>query len=279
MIGLDKYMTFTTQYSTRYDWQNNLAAGDLGKSSRWGNSFSVNPDINLKPIADAIWKSPSQQYQIPDTAKGVNPLKALGQLSKILIKVPFFDFERIGVTFSQTNTSQNTGVLGRTGFMNLFGRVPFFQSSLVEYGPSFWYQMGLSGDPHGELKFRTQSKFPFFQGFIVPGPRAKNGNLVDVFSQQNRMTARTSRPLWEGVRLDLNWSLGNSVTINRTVTTDSLGTLFERNRTVSGDIDRSFVTFPNTFIFKMFKTSIEEVNKKFQAKKSNRSDTRSEDQK
>jgi cell surface protein SprA len=283
-LGIDKYLNFSTNYNVGYRWANAPAARELGKSVGWSNGIAFTPELNLKALSDVIW-SPSQPRESapPDTGakRSLDPLKGIVQLSRILIKYPIFDFERFGVTFTQSNSVSNSGVLGDPGFMNLFGRVPFVQSSLNQNGPSLWYQLGLSGDPHGEMTFKTKSSFPFFEGIVTPGLRARGGNLVDNFSQSNSASARVSRQLWEGARIDLNWTFGTNLTISQTMTTDSLGipVIAQGNRTVSGNINRTFITFPSTFVFKFFKTGVEEVYKKFNAMKDDLADTRTDDQK
>ena len=80
-----------------------------------------------------------------------NLLKSIDPVSRILFKNTFFDFEKFTFSFTQSNTAQNNGVVGGTGFANIFARAPFFQSSSVENGPNFLYQFGLISDPNGEL--------------------------------------------------------------------------------------------------------------------------------
>ncbi|MGH2568714.1 MAG: hypothetical protein ACRDGA_10265, partial [Bacteroidota bacterium] len=160
-----------------------------------------------------------------------------------------------------------------------FARVPFFQESLPEHGPSLLYQLGLSSDPHGQVKLRGSGAFPFFTSTTVPGLRAPNGNLTDVYSQSNRVTMRTSRPLWEGARLELNWNLAWDYNVNKTVQSDADGNPSVLNRLVSGSVDRSFISLPPILFFKFFKTSVEDVNKIYERLKADRSDPRSNDTK
>jgi hypothetical protein len=201
------------------------------------------------------------------------------QLTRWLIKTPVFDFDRISITYAQQNRSQNSGVVGRPGFLNIWGRVPFIQRSLPGYGPSLLYQLGLSSDPHGDMTLKGKGAFPFFAGTTTPGIRAPQGNLTDVFSQGNRLNMRTSRPLWEGARLELTWNLNWDYNVNQTLQTDSLGNPRVLNRIVSGSLDRSFVTLPPVLVFKFFRTSIEDVNKRFEELKADRNDTRLNDAK
>jgi hypothetical protein len=126
---------------------------------------------------------------------------------------------------------------------------------------------------------KAKSGFPFFGGFTTPGIRAPNGNLTDIFSQSNRITMRTSRPLWEGASLEINWNLGWSYNVNRTIQSDSLGFTLENNKVVSGDVDRSFLSFPAFPAFKLLNTSITEVQRLYVLARDNPDDSRSNDAK
>ena len=283
-LKLDKIIAMSLRYSARYDWQNNLQAGNLGKNA--GNSGNLNGtfDINLKNIGNEIWSSnPEVQQPAPNDTmskgRSFNIWNNIDRATRILFKIPIFDFEKLGLTFTQSNKSQNSGVVGRPGFANLFGRVPFFQSSLTENGPSLMYQLGLSSDPQGDVILKAKPGFPFFQGYATPGLRAPNGNLTDIYSQNNRITMRTSRPLWDGASLEINWNLGWSYNVNRTLQSDSLGFTVENNKVVSGDVDRSFLSFPSFPMFKFLNTSVAEVQRLYVTARDNPDDTRTDDAK
>ena len=281
---LDRMFALSVRYSARYDWQNNLQAGDLGRSAGNSGNLSGTFDINVRNIGNEIWSSnPMLQPGAPnDTTSGGRPFSIwenIDRVTRYIFKIPFFDFEKLGLTLTQSNRSQNSGVVGRPGFANLFARVPFFQRSLTENGPSLMYQLGLSSDPHGDVIMKAKSGFPFFQGFATPGLRAPNGNLTDMYSQSNRLTMRTSRPLWEGANLEINWNLGWSYNVNRTIQSDSLGFVLENNRVVSGDVDRSFLSFPSFPVFKLLNTSIVEVQRLYVMARNNPDDMRSNDAK
>jgi cell surface protein SprA len=272
---LDRMVSPSARYNVQYSWTNNVQAGALGKASQWNSNLSLSLDVSVKMMGDEIWGKPPAPN---DTAQG-RVARQVDQLTRVLFKSTLFDFDRLSITLTQSNRSQNSGLLGRPGFVNLFGRIPFVQESLPEYGPSFLYQLGLSSDPHGRVVMKSKRQFPFITGTTVAGPRAPLGNLADIYSQTNRVTMRTSRPLWEGAQIELNWNVGWSYNLNRTIVTDSMGVPSERSRVVSGDIEQSFLTFPSVFVFKFFKTSVEEVNKKYEALKINRRDTRPDDAK
>jgi len=281
ILKLDKILSLSTRYSSRYDWTNNLQAGALGKTAAATANLTLNLDVNVKTLGREIWSDAPQSVPIePDTMKrGVSPLDMLDRITRIVIKTPIFDFDKVTISFTQQNRSQNSGVVGRPGFSNVFGRVPFFQSSLPEYGPSLFYQLGMASDPHGDVTIKTKGSFPFITGFTTPGLRAPLGNLADVFAQSNRLSMRTSRPLWEGASIEFNWNVGWSYTVNRTLTTDSLGIPFETNKVVSGDVDRSYLTFPPILFFKFFRTSIEDVQKSYERMRVDPNDPRTPDAK
>ncbi|MBM4168924.1 MAG: cell surface protein SprA [Ignavibacteria bacterium] len=284
VLKLDKFVTPTARYGVRYDWQNDLQAGDLGKSSAWSGNLAISVDINLNLIGNEIWspKAPQPTRSPTDTAvvEASIPLsERIDQITRLLLKTPFFEFDRVNLTFSMTNSARHNGVIGRPGFSNMFGRIPFIQNSLPEYGPSLMYQLGLASDPHGDVIIKSKGSFPFVTGTTTQGRRAPLGNLTDIFSEKNRVNIRTSRPLWEGARVELSWNLGWSYNVNTSLATDSLGVPTPLNRIVNGDVERSFMTFPPILLFKMLKTSVEDVNKRYEELKQDIGDIRALDEK
>ncbi|MCX7984152.1 MAG: cell surface protein SprA [Bacteroidetes bacterium] len=280
---VSKIFTPSIQYGSRYQWMYNIQAGNLGKSAGWNTNPSFNLDINLRPIRDALWSSsPMKQQTTPTDTTGKKRstlTEQLDALSRLLFKTTFFDFESFSFSFSQSNTAQHNGIYGGPGFGNLFGRVPFVHSASVQRGPSMWYQLGLSSDPNGTVIVKTKRSFPFITGYTVPGLRAPKGSLTDNYTQNNTLTLRTGRPLFEGMRLDLNWKYSWSYSRNRSVMSDSLGRVTLLSKIVSGDIERSFLTVPPVFVFKFFGTGMDKVNERFKELKNDRGDRRSDDKK
>ncbi|HAV22701.1 MAG: cell surface protein SprA [Ignavibacteria bacterium RIFCSPLOWO2_12_FULL_56_21] len=281
VLSLDKIFVPSLRYNVRYSWMRNLQAGRLGRNASWSSALTFGFDVNVKVLGDMIWST--QTAPAPgDSAAKRSPLQALDQITRIFFKMTIFDFERLNITFTQSNSSANSGVLGRPGFGNVFNRIPFLQSSLVDNGPSLLYQLGLSSDPHGEVVLGTSGSFPFIRGTTNRGPRASGpglANLTDVFSQANKVAMRTSRPLWEGAQVDLSWNVGWSYNTSTSITVDSLGVSKINSRSMSGDVDRSFLSLPPVLFFKLFKTSIEDVNKRFERLRIDRSDGRPDEAK
>ena len=121
--------------------------------------------------------------------------------------------------------------------------------------------------------------FPFFNFSTSTGLRAANGQINDSYSQDNKITLRTSRDLWTGARIDLTWNIDWKYSRNETIQTDSVGASTVTSVTTGGSIERSFFTLPPTFIFSALKSGIGEVSKEFAALQSNTADTRTDDQK
>lgn len=318
IFNIKKYLDLSFSYSVDYNWQNTLT-GPLGKSAGWGNNINFSLNLKLKSLFDPLFETAQQTPQPPSMGKGgrrtqdveeegrtaadstlaqapedttaattggglSKTFEQLKQVLRLLVKIPFLDYETVNITFTQTNSAANSGVVGRPGFVNFWGRVPFFQESDPRYGPSRLYQLGLISDPHGRLtNFGTRSKFPFFGWDVEKGIRAPGGNLQNTFRQTNRLTFKTSRALWEGARLDLNWNVGWSYGSSETFSTDSLGRVIYESRppilppqlTTSGSVERSYLSLPNFLFLSSFKSDLKEVANRYQQLKQNRADSAS----
>lgn len=288
IFDITKYLDLTSGYGVNYGWQNNFQGGDLGKSAGWDNNIQLGMTLRLKSMFDPLFQEPAGAPQpspreppaesataAKDTTSGKEPkttegkgkaenvLKMLKSVSKIFIKIPFLDYENITVAFSQSNRVGNSGVVGSTGFLNFWGRAPW-QGSLLEYGPSRLYQLGLISDPSGRLRFSPSSSFPFLGWRTEPGLRAAPfRQLQDQFSQANNITLRTNRPLWEGASLEVNWKVGWQFSRTTTIRTDSFGYTTPTNVTTAGNVERSFFSVPPVFFFKVFRSNLEDVGKKY----------------
>lgn len=290
MFEVTKYVDMNAGYGVNYSWQNAFQQGDIGKSSGWDNTINLSLGVRLKAIFDPLFaekeepkaakpsprnKRPEDREDVtksdstkPDDSKEqqggnaqniVNGLKSLG---KVLIKIPFLDYENVSISFQQANRSVNSGVVGSTGFRNFWGKFPF-QGSSIEDGPSRLYQLGLISDPSGRLQYSPSSSFPFIGWRTVRGRRAASASLNDQFSQSNSINLKTNRPLWTGATMDLTWKVGWQFNKNTSVLTDAVGTPTPGTVTTSGNIERSFFTLPPVLFFKVFKSNLEDVGKKY----------------
>ena len=312
IFNIKRYLDVTAGYGVDYSWQNTLTSGDLGKSAGYSTNINFAVNFRMKQLFDPLFETkpgaaipaaPSRGRRgsgesgaqtgaadstnvVDSTARvgggGIDKLIGqLGNLARVLIKIPLLDYDNVNMTFTQSNSAQNSGVVGSTGFVNFWGRVPFFQDADINNGPSRLYQLGLISDPSGRLtNFGTRSKFPFFGWDVEPGLRAPGGVLVNSFRQNNRLSFKTSRSLWEGARLDLNWNVGWAYNRTENIQTDSVyGIPTLLNTTTSGSVDRSFLTFPDVLFLGAFKTSLKEVSKRYGEYKSDVTNTKSDEEK
>ena len=270
LLGLDKFLTLTASYTVSYTWRNDFSQPRLGRSVGWSNRISSSLTVRVKQIMDPVFNlfkgEPSKplvekprsrsRYQRGDRGnvdkdienndeanKAANAeADSLAELNRpsifnnVLgvmlnsIQYVFFDYDQFAFNFSQNNSNGNSGMFSEgTGFGNFWGGVqdPF-------NGPSRLYQLGLSTDP---------------------GPRAIGGTLSNNFSQKNNFTIKTSRPLWEGADIDVNWNVGWGYNEVVSLYVDSLsGEQIITNRNKSGNINRSFMSLP------VFGASVSAVN-------------------
>jgi hypothetical protein len=154
-------------------------------------------------------------------------------LLKLTIKALFFDWDNFSFNFTNNHSLSKSGLLSTgTGFTNFWG-LTFDPSN----GPPRAFMVGLSQDV---------------------GPRASepNTNISDVFSDKNNFDFKTSRPLWEGAKIDVSWKVGWGMNKNTTLTRDPDGNLFVSNITSTGNLNRSFLSLP----LPIFDTGIKKVH-------------------
>jgi hypothetical protein len=296
IFDLSKYLDLSAGYNVTYNWQNTFATTDIGKSAGFDNGIALNLNFRLKALMDPLFASfdkpgladqvqriPVQPVKTNDTTSaktkdtssiktdaktdikgnGLNIFSGLKTATRMFIKIPFLDYENIGISFNQSNHVANSGVPGSTGFLNFWDRWPLM-GSLDRYGPSRLYQLGVMSDPTGSLVYSPRSSFPFLAWRVVPGLRAPNAELADQYGQTNAIALKTNRPLWPGATLDINWKVTWQYSRNTTIKTDSLGNPTPDVVTTGGSIERSYLSFPPVLFFKVFKSDLEDVGKKYQ---------------
>ncbi|MBU1678151.1 MAG: cell surface protein SprA [Bacteroidetes bacterium] len=258
IFDINRYFTVNAGYNVSYNWQNSFEQESLGRSAGWGNSIKAGMNLKLKSLFSPLFgedkpapvstttnkgrrgsrepdRSPNQDPGNDPTQQGIktdstgavsDSLEGPSQLSKVFnlllsgTKFALFDYEQISFNFSQSNSHSSSGLRGEgTGFSNFWGI-----RQNTDNGPSRLYMLGLSSDI---------------------GPRALNGTLQDKFSQKNSIDFKTSRPLWEGATIDINWQVGWGYNESRTIKTDSTtGEITITNRTSTGSLDRTFFSLP-----------------------------------
>lgn len=283
---INKFFTISAGYSAAYTWNNDFRQKVLGRGAGFSSKVSATLTVKLKSLMQPLFlESPDEKTQSPTTTTptrtrgrerniedenklqppdelkklGLDSVKTLStdslaigdslsggipkksvltsayQFLKTITRVILFDYETISFNFSSDNNVSKNGIAGTgTGFYNFWG-IKFNPNN----GPSRSFMFGLSDDI---------------------GPRAPNGNLQDVFAQRNSLDFKTSRPLWDGARIDLNWKIGWSINKSTTLTSDEFGNTTVSNITSSGTIDRSFLSFPPKLFLSFFKNGIKKVN-------------------
>lgn len=298
---LSKFFQLSSGYSVTYQWRNDFSQVDLGRQASYSNKINFGLTLRLKALAAPLFKeddqpkTPQTAPQRPqqnrgrtrdfdaelrdpknvqaaiDSLQNVNkelfvedstsqvdtiPAKrsALSnalQFLKTTSRFFFFDYENIKINFSNDNLLSSSGIYGDGTGLGNFWSYKFTS----EKGPSRAFMLGLSNNV---------------------GRRAPNGVLSDNFSQKNNIDLSTSRPLWEGAKIDLNWKVGWSINKSTSLQSDEDGNTIITNINSTGTLDRTFFSLPPTLIFSMFKSGIKTVNELYNPNSANPSQSLSE---
>ena len=290
---INKYFSLNAGYSVTYQWSFDFRQPETGRSAGFSNRSTVGLTLKLNALTEPLFAHEEEENaeqpganesqggrnrnfagnqnnernpiernainrrnntpQIPDTLRnlhdttsvkdttGVNKPKKHALKNAILflesmVQFIFFKYETIRVNFSNNNSLSKSGILGDgTGFDNFWGIKQKYSN-----GPSRGFMLGLSGDV---------------------GPRTPGYTLSDVFSQKNSLDFSTSRPLWDGATIDLDWNVAWSINKTTTFSTDSNGVSTISNLSSTGTIQRSFLTFPPFLFFSSLNNGIQQVHK------------------
>lgn len=289
LFDLNKFFTLTATYSAGYQWNYDFRQEDIGRSAGFNNRSQVGLSMRWKSLFEPLFKDEVKKNEttskttldrekllqqerkvaavdslgnpivLNDSTKFIdstsiveqNKIAPITQAVHYLVaalKYVLLDYEVISFSFSNDNTLSKSGIKAEgSGFRNFFGL--FYDQNA---GPTRGFMFGLSGDV---------------------GPRvSKQGtNLNDVYSQKNSFDFKTSRPLWEGAKVDITWRSGWSINKNSTLTVDNDGSIFVSSISASGSISRSFLTLPPVLIFSAFKSGIKHVAELYDPKDPNSS--------
>ena len=271
LLDMNKYFTLTASYGVSYQWNYDFRQEIVGRSAGFSNKATIGLTMRWKSLFDPFFKEDvpknnlvgkeiilnkepeKPQYDslgnliaVVDSAAMMDSLlidankpsmvsRALGFLVAAA-KYVFLDYEMISFNFSNDNTLSKSGLQAEgTGFRNFWGL--FYDDNA---GPTRGFMLGISGDA---------------------GPRATSGtsNLSDVYSQKNSFDFKTSRPLWEGAKIDINWKSGWSVNKNSTIQVQDDGSVFVSSISSTGTLNRSFLTIPPVLFLKVFNSGINQV--------------------
>ncbi len=210
------------------------------------DDLSVN-DTLLVPKAPTV-----PPEEIVDDGGGITAR----DIAKALIQKPFFDWNGTKFNFIQTNYSLNGALQGNgSGITNFLAR-GIFSPEYDADGPSRAYQLGLITDPSGRLVIKFIPVFPFIQFGVRHGLRAANPyntsetvEVTDVFTQKNTFELQTSRPLWTGATINLNWKTEFTYDERDQLQILKDGNILPLTTAKTGDISRTFLSIPPLFGF------------------------------
>jgi cell surface protein SprA len=277
IIGLDKFFTITGNYNANYQWQDPLqtdpALKDAAKRASVNSNTRFTVGVKLQDIGNSIFGKatpfgrPSGSSRSSKAPQDANSGGSIWQDIADVFQSIFFDWERLNLTFNQTNASINPGVFGSTGFDNFWGRGITGRESQLHRGPSFAYQLGLISNPHGSFKMLKSDRFPYFGFEAKDGPRPANAVFQDNFNQNTNFDIKTSRKILENMSIDLNWKSTLGYNRNYTVDTDENGIPTYSNIMITENLNRTFITGPKLFGVHFFGNSIENVVNIFNEKR------------
>lgn len=282
---INRYFTISANYSVGYQWNNDFRQIELGRSAGFSNKSSASLTLRLKALFDPLFgddksKTPQTKTTNPRTSgrekriDETKPPQSIGEgivtpqdttnnaltdstliadgiikddgpgafskafgFFKTAVKTIFFDYENINVSFNNDNNLSKSGLQAMgTGFNNFWG---FIYDD--KQGPGRAFMLGLSDD-------------------VGPRVRQAGTNLNDVFQQKNNFDLKTSRPLWEGAKIDISWKVGWSLNKNSTISVDEFGNLFVSNINSTGTLTRSFLSLPPSLLLSLFNSGIKRVN-------------------
>ncbi len=257
---LDTLMGGSSQVSSEADTGKGRTAGIGTGGERTDYSMS---DTLLVPIAPP---------DAPTVAAG-EPETDLGDILKAAVHKPFFDWNGTRFNFTQTNFSLNGALQGSgSGITNLLAGNIFHKENDAN-GPSQAYQLGLITDPHGRLLFKFRPRFPFIDFEVRHGDRAaspsqRSIDITDVFTQKNTFELSTSRPLWAGAQISLNWKTEFTYDERNSLRIDKDGKVTELSVTKIGDVSRTFLSIPPLPFLDISQSSIKRVGEKWEEKSS-----------
>lgn len=263
IFGISKFIDLNGTFATDYNWNSPLEPdperANIVKAAGFSNRIRFNMPLGLMALGESWFGKSPKPSPMSAPRDSASFFESLGHAIRFI----FFDFNKVDLTFTQTNTANSPGIYGGTGMTNFWSRGFTGRDSREIWGPSFAYQMGLTSHPHGSVNVNPSSAFPFVSFSTNPGIRAANAVLQENYTQKSNFTINTSRPLWEGARLDLEWKSDVTFNRNQTVRTDADGTPVFTNVIAMESLQRSYLTFPSIFGANLFNNTIANVTNIF----------------
>jgi len=268
-----KYFDMTGSYISNYTWTNPLQTDpsikDVVKNASYNATMRFSTGVKLKELGEYLFGAPSSKMVAMSKPQDTSS-SALGGYFKdamMVLKTIFLDYDKVQIEVNQGNSSLNPGVFGGTGVSNFWARGLTGRESINSFGPSFAYQMGLVSSPHGSFGFAPSSSFPFFTFETEDGLRPPNAILPENYNQKTGLKLNTTRPLWPGATLELNWSTDFAYNKTQTVETDGLGNPRYTNVIANESFNRTYLSLPSVFWVDVFNNNIEHVIELYEQRK------------
>jgi len=223
---------------------NKVHSRGVGTQGEIDREYTI--DTTLTPEAPPVLapQPPEVVEEVPET-----PPITFKQVLQNVIQKPLFDWNGTRLNFTQTNSSLNNALAGDgPGITNFLAR-GFFAPEDDQNGPSRAYQLGLITDPAGRLLFHWNNAFPWLtfsvrHGLRAPDPYGGNVDVTDAFNETNNFELTTSRPLWSGASINLNWKVSFGYAEQDALRIDQYGYPNLLYTVKSGDISRTFFSIP-----------------------------------
>jgi len=241
---INRFFTLTAGYSVGYRWDYDLRNEETGRSAGTNQKFTTGLILRWKSLTEPIFTSEEQKditkKTVSDTTIVEGPkqssLTRALQFFKAAIKAVFFDWETFTVNYAHDYSYAKSGLEATgTGFYNFWGITQNYAN-----GPSRAFQLGFNSSD--------------------VGPRAFSGNstLSDIFTEKNNIDMKTSRPLWEGAKIDINWNVTWSENKNQSLTSDEFGNITVTSTNATGSLTKSFLSLPSGLPF--IESGLDKVN-------------------
>ena len=236
----ERYFRPTATYKVDYSWDDQLGPtigeASFTKSAQYDARTTLGATLFLKQLGEVIFGGG------PGRSADTGSRSVVGTILRTVIKAPLLDWDQFQLNFTQNNTAKNPGVVGGTGVSNLWGRSLLFRSESPDFGPGTAYQLGLVRYPHGTLAT------PWFGSDVDRGVRAPGIYVQDNYTQENNLTANTSRTLVPGMTLTLNWNTRWGMNQNYSVIdADNNGLPTYEDYLTTGTLSRTFLSLPLFF--------------------------------
>ena len=223
---IDKFLTFTGNYSVRYGWVNPNQIANVGYNLGYSNSINASAIFKLEEVFNLFRGSETSGLSAVGIRRDSVPQESGNKqtIANILKAITSFIPRDINMTYTQTNTVANGGVGGLPGFGNFW----FYPTTNEQYGPSRLYQLGWSLDP---------------------GKRAPNlSNISDNYTSGNELSfTGTVNPLFpEAVTMSLTFRKSWGFTNNLFYTSNALGDVGNPTSKNSSQFTGNSIFFPGS---------------------------------